>query len=112
MPSIETIIQIILTAVITVVVTRTTAQLVDYRTESRTWRESMVKKVDLINQATQATMRTELIHLSEKFLTRGWVTPEERAALMDMHAKYAALGANGLINGYIARIDLLPDREI
>ena len=69
-------------------------------------------KLDVLNEATQTTMRTTLLHYIEKYLTRGWVTPEERASLMDMHAKYAALNANGFIDGYMARVAELPDKEI
>lgn len=69
-------------------------------------------KLDVLNEATQTTMRTEILHLVEKYLTRGWVTPEERASLFDMHRKYSALNANGFIDGYIERIKNLPDREI
>jgi len=69
-------------------------------------------KLDALNEATQTTMRTEILHLVEKFLTRGWITPEERASLFDMHKKYAALNANGFIDSYIERINHLPDREI
>lgn len=69
-------------------------------------------KLDMLNDATQTTMRTTLLHYIEKYLTRGWVTPEERASLMDMHRKYAALNANGFIDGYMARVAQLPDREI
>jgi hypothetical protein len=50
--------------------------------------------------------------MSEKYLTRGWVTSEERSALCDMHDKYAALNANGFIDGYMARVNQLPDKEI
>jgi hypothetical protein len=69
-------------------------------------------KLDVLNEATQTTMRTTLLHYIEKYLTRGWVTPEERASLMDMHRKYAALNANGFIDGYMRRVAELPDREI
>ena len=69
-------------------------------------------KLDALNEATQTTMRTTLLHYIEKYLTRGWVTPEERASLMDMHRKYAALNANGFIDSYMARVAELPDREI
>ena len=69
-------------------------------------------KLDALNEATQTTMRTTLLHYIEKYLTRGWVTPEERASLMDMHRKYAALNANGFIDGYMARVAELPDKEI
>ena len=69
-------------------------------------------KLDVLNEATQTTMRTTLLHYIEKYLTRGWVTPEERASLMDMHRKYAALSANGFIDGYMARVAELPDKEI
>ena len=89
------------------------------RTDWYSWRAEIVKlmdsqdgKLDSLTNATQTTMRTELLHLSEKYLTRGWITPEERAAISDMHAKYAALNANGYIDGYMRRVDSLPDREI
>jgi len=62
MPSIETAIQTLLTAVITAFVTRVSRQLIGYRAESRAWRDEPMQKVDLINEATHATMRTELIN--------------------------------------------------
>jgi hypothetical protein len=86
--------------------------LKDYSAESKAWRSNMDCKLDAITDATQTTMRTQLLHMSEKYLTRGWVTPEERAALCDMHDKYAALNANGFIDGYMARVNQLPDKEI
>ena len=88
------------------------------RTEAE-WRERVEgsvagidAKLDVLNEATQTTMRTTLLHYIEKYLTRGWVTPEERASLMDMHRKYAALNANGFIDGYMRRVAELPDKEI
>lgn len=69
-------------------------------------------KLDKIRGGTQTTMRTDLIHLYEKFTTRGWITPEEKAAWFDMHAKYSALDANGLIDSYKAKLESLPEREI
>ena len=90
-----------------------------YQSDSATWRKSMDgkmdehdRKLDAITDATQTTMRTDLIHLYEKYTTRGWLTPEERAAWHDMHTKYAALNANGLIDSYGKKLDELPDREI
>lgn len=83
------------------------------------WREEIVMmmdsqdgKLDSLTDGVQTTMRTDLIHLYEKFTTRGWITPEERAAWHDMHAKYSALNANGLIDSYNAKLDELPDKEI
>lgn len=86
--------------------------LKQYTDDSAKWRHGLDGKIDALTDATQTTMRTQLLHMSEKYLTRGWVTPEERAALCDMHAKYAALHANGYIDGYMARVAQLPDREI
>lgn len=83
------------------------------------WRAEIVElmdtqdeKLDALTDATQTTMRTSLLHYIEKYLTRGWITPEERASLIDMYNKYAALNANGFIDGYMNRIAKLPDREI
>lgn len=83
------------------------------------WRERIERrvgeidtKVCAINDATQTTMRATLLHQIEKYLTRGWITPEERASIYDMHAKYSLLNANGLIDGYMERVSQLPDKEI
>lgn len=82
------------------------------RKAEKEWQASVIGKLDSLTDATQTTMRATLLHYIEKYLTRGWLTPEERAALVDMHGKYSALNANGLIDGYMARIATLPDREI
>lgn len=90
-----------------------------YMADSAQWRTRMDEKMDshavdmaAIKDATQTTMRTSLLHYAEKYLSRGWVTPEERASIYDMHQKYSALNANGYIDGYIERVMALPDREI
>lgn len=88
-------------------------QLKQYRKESKQWREALDTKVDAINDATQANMRTTILHYCEKYLSRGWVTAEERASLVDMHAKYVMLNPhNGFIDGYMDRVNHLPDKEI
>ena len=96
-----------------------TAKLDAYMGESTRWRESVDAKLDghsadmeAIKDATQTNMRSNLLHYAEKYLTRGWVTPEERASLYDMHQKYSALNANGYIDGYIDRVMALPDKEV
>lgn len=90
-----------------------------YIGESTRWRKQMDERIEsqsvdmsAIKDATQTTMRTTLLHYCEKYLTRGWVTPEERASIWDMHQKYSALQANGYIDGYIERVMALPDHEI
>lgn len=87
--------------------------------ERKEWRASvdkrmdkLDKKLDTLNDATQTNMRTTLIHYCEKYLERGWVTPEERASIWDMHKKYSALNANGFIDSYISRVMELSDKEI
>lgn len=89
-----------------------TAAVKGYMQSSHEWREKMDGKVDTIMGATQTTMRAELIHLYEKYMTRGWITPEERAAWYDMHDKYSSMGFNGLIDSYRLKINNIPDREV
>lgn len=72
----------------------------------------IIAKLDRLTEATQTTMRATLIHNAEKYFERGWITPEERASWCDMHDRYSALGANGLIETYRQKIDRLPDRQI
>lgn len=83
-----------------------------YVDASMKWRDKMDGKMDAIADATQTTMRTQLIHYAQKFMARGWVTYEERASWEDMYEKYSALNANGLIKGYHERVANLPEREI
>lgn len=90
-----------------------------YMAESADWRgrvdaklDAQAAKTDTLMDATQTTMRAQLIHNAEKYFERNWITPEERASWCDMHERYSALGANGLIETYRRKIDALPDREI
>ncbi len=90
-----------------------------YIDASTAWRGSVDAKLDAqavrtntLMDATQTTMRAQLIHNAEKYFERNWITPEERASWCDMHDRYSALGANGLIETYRHKIDALPDREI
>ena len=83
-----------------------------YVNESKAWRSDLDRRFDVLMGATQTTMRAQLIHNAEKYFERNWVTPEERASWCDMHDRYSALGANGLIETYRRKIDALPDREI
>ena len=107
------IFQTILTGTIGWLVKMILDSLKEYKDESKEWRIKLDKKVDDINDATQATMRTTILHYCEKYLTRGWVTSEELSSLTDMHAKYAALNPkNGFINGYMERVNRLDVREI
>lgn len=98
---------------------RLTSMLKGYVDHSYEWREAtgkkldeQDKKLDALTDATQTTMRTEILHYCNKFLERGWVTPEERASIDDMYTKYSSLNANGLIKGYMRKLDQLPDREL
>lgn len=84
-----------------------------YRDESKKWRRSMDEKMDGITNATQATMRTTILHYCEKYITRGWVTSEELSSLLDMHAKYKIIKPdNGFIDAYIQRASQLEIREV
>lgn len=110
---VELIINTIVTGIIGWCVTAILNNLKAYRKESSVWRKQMDEKVDVINSATQATMRTTILHYCEKYLTRNWVTSEELASLNDMHQKYTKLVENnGFINGYMERVNRLEVKEI
>lgn len=84
-----------------------------YRDESKKWRKNMDDKMDGITNATQATMRTTILHYCDKYITRGWVTSEELSSLLDMHAKYKIIKPdNGFIDAYVQRVNQLEIREI
>lgn len=110
---IELLIQTVLTGVVGWAVKSLLDQIKLYREESKEWRSSMDSKVEHINDAVQANMRTNILHYCEKYLHRGWVTSEELSSLVDLHEKYTALNDhNGFIDGYMARVNELQIKEI
>jgi hypothetical protein len=110
---IELLLNTILTGAVGWIVKSVLDELKSYRRESKQWRSDMDEKVDSINNATQANMRTNILHYCEKYLSRGWVTTEELRSLVDLHEKYTTLNDhNGFINGYMARVQQLEIREI
>lgn len=72
------------------------------------WRDSVTRQMALMTSSLQSTMRASLIHNAEKYFSRGSITPEEHASWCDMHDRYSAMGFNGLIDTYRAKIDALP----
>lgn len=107
------IFQTILTGVVGWLVKLVLDTLKNYSDESKAWRKGLDKKMDGIQNATQATMRTTILHYCEKYITRGWVTSEELDSLLDMHAKYTVIKPNnGFINGYVERVRNLEIKEI
>lgn len=109
----ELLLNTILTGAVGWIVKSVLDELKSYRQESKQWRTDMDAKVDSINDATQANMRTNILHYCEKYLSRGWVTSEELRSLIDLHEKYTTLNDhNGFINGYMDRVQQLEIREI
>lgn len=108
----DTIITGLVSAGILWAVRQTSKAVTNYQTESKAWRTGMSGKMDALTDATQTTMRATLIHYYDKYSERGWLTSEEHAAWHDMHEKYSALNANGLIDSYAERINELPHRNI
>ena len=106
---------IVTTAITTLtglLVTALYRKLAGYIEHSGEWRTQTDKKLDVVTGALQTTMRADLAHLYEKYMTRGWLTAEEHAAWHDMHARYSGLGPNGLIDSYGERLDQLPHKEV
>lgn len=107
------IFQTILTGAVGWLVKMVLDSLKQYKDESKKWRNDLDDKIDNISDATQATMRTTILHYCEKYLTRSWITSEELSSLLDMHTKYVAIAPNnGFINAYIERVKQLDVREI
>lgn len=112
MPYVDLIIPTAITGAVGLVVKALFDMLKSYVEESKAWRKDLDRRFDTLMGATQTTMRATLIHNAEKYFDRGWITPEERASWCDMHDRYSALGANGLIETYRHKLDKLHDRQI
>lgn len=107
------IFQTILTGTVGWLVKLVLDSLKEYRDESKKWRQAMDDKLDGIGDATQATMRTTILHYCEKYITRNWITSEELASLLDMHSKYKIIKPdNGFIDAYVERVKKLEIREV
>lgn len=107
------IFQTVLTGVVGWLVKLVLDSLKEYKDESKKWRVNLDKKVDGIGDATQATMRTTILHYCEKYITRDWITSEELSSLLDMHKKYTIIKPdNGFIDAYVERVKQLPLKEI
>lgn len=70
------------------------------------------RKLDKVINAQQVAMRSDLMHRCEKYIERGWITPEEHMAISDMYGAYDSLGKNGFMKTYIERVDALERREL
>ena len=71
------------------------------------------KRVDVLQEVQASTMRTQLIHYAEKYLERGWFTPEEHQSWYNMYEMYLSIvGKNGFIETYKEKLDRLPEREL
>ena len=105
--------QTILTGIVGWTVKLVLDSLKTYTNESKVWRKNMDKKMDGIQDATQATMRTTILHYCEKYITREWITSEELASLLDMYNKYKVIKPdNGFIDAYIERVKQLKLCEV
>lgn len=80
----------------------------EWRDAVTTHMQTQDAQMGLMTKALQSTMRADLIHTAEKYFTRGTITPEEQDSWCDMHDRYSAMGFNGLIDSYRAKIDRLP----
>ena len=82
-------------------------------TEIREGFKGLSTRVDNLQDAQSSTMRTQLIHYAEKYLERGWFTPEEHESWHDMHKRYSKIvGENGFIDSYKRKLDALPEKEL
>lgn len=86
-----------------------------WRAAEAEWRDAVTTHMQrqdehmaMMTSSLQSTMRATLIHNAEKYFSRGSITPEEQASWCDMHDRYSAMGFNGLIDSYRAKIDRLP----
>lgn len=71
------------------------------------------QKFDQVITAQQQSMRAQLVHSAEKYITRAWITGEELQTWEDLYASYDELpGANGYIAAYKQHLERLDVRGI
>lgn len=68
--------------------------------------------IQLMLNAQQQSMRSELIRDAERYIERGWITAEEHRAYSETFGAYEHLGLNGYIKTYLQKVDELPLRSL
>ncbi len=66
------------------------------------------KKKSAERTALMCLLDDKLGYLTEKYITRGSITFDERRRIVEIHRAYKALGGNGYYNELMQRVDALP----
>lgn len=76
--------------------------------ETKAYRETTEKQIELIQDGVRDVHLQNLIHTCEKFIKRGYITPEEREIYNQRYNLYKALGGNGHMEPWNNKMIALP----
>lgn len=66
------------------------------------------KKKSAEKTALMCLLDDKLGYLTEKYITAGQISFDERRRIVEIHKAYKALGGNGYYNDLMQRVDALP----
>ena len=65
-------------------------------------------KMDAIRGCVACMARMQLVEQHDRYIAQGWMPDTARLTVHALHEGYAGMGANGVVDGYMAELRALP----
>lgn len=86
-------------------VLRRISKKLDEAEQARAQSESMAAAM---SACVQAMARMQLVDQHDRYMSQGWMPDTARLTVHALHEGYAGMGANGVVDGYMAELLALP----
>lgn len=70
-----------------------------------------IKQIRILMKSQQAQMRTKLLELYDKYISRGWLSDDELADWENQYQAYHSLGQNGILDARRQQLLSLPNKR-
>lgn len=94
----------VVTVAAALVLRRISAKL-DEAEQAQAQSESMTAAM---SACVQAMARMQLVDQHDRYIAQGWMPDTARLTVHALHEGYSGMGANGVIDGYMAELRALP----
>ena len=94
----------VVTVAVALVLRRISAKLDEAEQE----RKETADRTGAVCACVQAMARMQLVEQHDRYIAQGWMPDTARLTVHALHEGYAGMGANGVIDGYMAELRALP----
>lgn len=94
----------VVTVAVALVLRRISAKL----DEAEQVRKESADKMGAVCVCVQAMARMQLVDQHDRYIAQGWMPDTARLTVHALHDGYAGMGANGVVDGYMAELRALP----